>query len=70
VDNTVTRDNGKTLEDRARLIRLVLTDCVLTDGTVYCSAQGEELKRFSLRDGMGVERVRKLDKVYRFTPFS
>jgi len=46
---------------RARRLRLVLTDCdgVLTDGTVYVSEHGEELKRFSLRDGMGVERLRE-----------
>lgn len=50
------------LVDRARLIRLLLTDCdgVLTDGGVYYSARGEELKRFSIRDGMGVERLRTL----------
>jgi len=47
--------------DRARAVRLVLTDCdgVLTDGMVYCSAEGEAMKRFSLRDGMGVERLRE-----------
>ena len=46
---------------RARRVRLVLTDCdgVLTDGTVYVSEHGESLKRFSLRDGMGVERLRE-----------
>ncbi len=46
--------------DRAARIRLVLTDCdgVLTDAGVYYSARGEELKRFSLRDGMGVELLR------------
>ena len=45
---------------RARNVRLVLTDCdgVLTDAGVYYSERGEELKRFSLRDGMGVERLR------------
>ena len=45
---------------RATRSRLVLTDCdgVLTDGGVYYSEHGEELKRFSLRDGMGVERLR------------
>jgi 3-deoxy-D-manno-octulosonate 8-phosphate phosphatase (KDO 8-P phosphatase) len=49
------------LVDRARRVRLVLTDCdgVLTDGTVYVSEHGEALKRFSLRDGMGVERLRE-----------
>ena len=46
---------------RARRIRLVLTDCdgVLTDGGVYYSAQGEEMKRFNIRDGMGVVRLRE-----------
>jgi len=32
---------------------------VLTDTGVYYSENGEELKRFSIRDGMGVERLRK-----------
>jgi 3-deoxy-D-manno-octulosonate 8-phosphate phosphatase (KDO 8-P phosphatase) len=49
------------LARRAARIRLVLTDCdgVLTDGGVYYSERGEELKRFSLRDGMGFERLQK-----------
>jgi len=48
------------LERRAAAIRLVLTDNdgVLTDAGVYYSARGEEMKRFSIRDGMGVERLR------------
>jgi len=48
------------LRSRARSVRLVLTDVdgVLTDGGVYVSEKGEELKRFSLRDGMGIERLR------------
>lgn len=48
------------LQRRARGVALVLTDCdgVLTDGAVYYSESGEALKRFSLRDGMGVERLR------------
>ena len=45
---------------RARRLRLVLTDNdgVLTDTGVYYSERGEELKRYSVRDGMGVERLR------------
>ena len=48
--------------EKARKIKLLLTDCdgVLTDGCVYYSNRGEELKRFSMRDGMGVERLKKL----------
>jgi 3-deoxy-D-manno-octulosonate 8-phosphate phosphatase (KDO 8-P phosphatase) len=46
---------------RAQRIRLVLADCdgVLTDTGVFYGASGEELKRFSIRDGMGVERLRQ-----------
>jgi len=53
------RDPGRTVA-KAAAIRMVLTDCdgVLTDGAVYCSSRGEELLRFSRRDGMGVERLR------------
>ncbi len=48
------------LAERAYHIRLVLSDCdgVLTDTGVYYSEHGEELKRFSIRDGMGVELLR------------
>ena len=46
---------------RARAVRLVLSDVdgVLTDAGVDYSERGEELKRFSLRDGMGVELLRE-----------
>lgn len=49
------------LSARARRIKLVLTDCdgVLTDGGVYYGEQGEVMKRFSIRDGMGTELLRK-----------
>ena len=47
---------------RAGRLRVLLTDVdgTLTDGGVYVSADGEALKRFSLRDGMGVERLRQV----------
>ncbi len=39
----------------------MLTDVegVLTDTGVYYSASGEGMKRYSIRDGMGLERLRK-----------
>jgi len=48
------------LGQRAKRLKLVLSDNdgVLTDAGVYYSDTGEALKRFSLRDGMGVERLR------------
>jgi 3-deoxy-D-manno-octulosonate 8-phosphate phosphatase (KDO 8-P phosphatase) len=47
---------------RARRIRLVITDNdgVLTDTGVYYGPDGELVKRYSIRDGMGVERLRHL----------
>ncbi len=51
--------------EKARKIKLLITDCdgVLTDNGVYYSAEGEALKRFSIRDGMGVERLRNICQV-------
>jgi 3-deoxy-D-manno-octulosonate 8-phosphate phosphatase (KDO 8-P phosphatase) len=56
------KEKNKNLESKAKKIKLVLTDNdgVLTDTGVYYSEDGEELKRFSIRDGMGVERLREL----------
>lgn len=54
--------NRNQILKHAANIKLLLTDVdgVLTDTGVYYSARGEEMKRFSIRDGMGVERLRKL----------
>jgi 3-deoxy-D-manno-octulosonate 8-phosphate phosphatase (KDO 8-P phosphatase) len=48
------------LGDRARRVRLVITDNdgVLTDVGVYYSERGEELKRYSMRDGAGLVMLR------------
>lgn len=48
------------LRTRAARLRLVLSDVdgTLTDGGVFYSEGGETMKRFSMRDGMGVERLR------------
>ncbi|MGZ3757261.1 MAG: N-acetylneuraminate synthase family protein [Mucilaginibacter sp.] len=50
------------LKEKAVRIKLLITDCdgVLTDGGVYYGENGENLKKFNIRDGMGVERLRKL----------
>lgn len=41
---------------RARDIKLLLMDCdgVLTDGRIYFSERGEEMKVFNVRDGQGL----------------
>ena len=56
------KERNKHLADKASKIKIVLTDNdgVLTDTGVFYSDQGEVLKRFSIRDGMGVERLRNI----------
>ena len=51
-----------TIQTKAARIKLVLTDCdgVLTDAGVYYGESGEIFKRFNIRDGMGVVRLREL----------
>lgn len=45
----------------SRRIRLFLTDCdgCLTDGGMYYSEAGDELKRFDTRDGLGLRLLRE-----------
>jgi YrbI family 3-deoxy-D-manno-octulosonate 8-phosphate phosphatase len=55
------KEKNISLKEKLEKIKVVITDNdgVLTDTGVYYSGKGEELKRFSIRDGMGVERLRK-----------
>jgi YrbI family 3-deoxy-D-manno-octulosonate 8-phosphate phosphatase len=48
------------LKTRLRKIKLVVMDVdgTLTDAKVYYSRNGEELKSFSIRDGMGIDLLR------------
>lgn len=52
----------KEILKRASKIKLMLTDVdgVLTDTGVFYSVEGEQMKRFSIRDGMGIERLRDI----------
>lgn len=61
VIDTKLRDKNLHLNDKAEKIKVILTDVdgVLTDTGIYYGQDGEALKRFSIRDGMGVERLRK-----------
>jgi len=51
----------KQLAQKCKKIRMVLTDVdgVLTDGGMYYSEEGEIMKKFNTRDGMGVELLSK-----------
>ncbi|MEN3034540.1 MAG: HAD-IIIA family hydrolase [Aquificaceae bacterium] len=45
------------LEERARKLRLILLDVdgVLTDGKLYYTGEGESIKVFDVRDGLGIK---------------
>jgi 3-deoxy-D-manno-octulosonate 8-phosphate phosphatase (KDO 8-P phosphatase) len=45
----------------AKNIKLLILDCdgVLTDGTIYVTAQGTEMIAFNVLDGMGIELLQK-----------
>lgn len=51
------------LIDKLRKIRLIIMDVdgTLTDGAMYYSAEGEAMKRFSTRDGMGLTLLHRAD---------
>jgi len=51
---------NKSLLPRLKKIRMLATDVdgVLTDSGMYYSEQGDELKKFSTRDGMGLVLLR------------
>lgn len=49
------------VKQRAKKIKVVLTDVdgVLTDGGMYYTKEGDIMKKFHVRDGMGVTILRK-----------
>ena len=52
--------NDKTIE-RAQNIKLLISDVdgVLTDGGMYYSSKGDIMKKFHVRDGMGVNMLKR-----------
>ena len=55
------KKNGITAPNEIPQIKMFLTDCdgCLTDGGMYYSENGDELKKFNTRDGMGFALLRK-----------
>src|SRR4030081_3084230 len=56
-----TGNQVRTVLDRARKVRVLCVDVdgVLTDAGMYYGPDGEVLKKFNTRDGMGLARVRE-----------
>ena len=51
------KSNNSLDEEQLKKIKLLITDVdgVLTDGGMFYSEEGEEMKKFNARDGMGIE---------------
>jgi len=51
--------NGRDVLARARAVRMLILDVdgVLTDGSLYFTAEGEEMKQFDVRDGHGMRML-------------
>lgn len=64
VEKLLEKEYNKSLDinNKFKNIRLLITDCdgVLTDGGMYYSENGDELKKFNTRDGMGVQRLKEI----------
>lgn len=54
---------NRKITEKCKKVKIVLTDvdCVLTDGGMYYTSNGDYMKKFHTRDGMGVSLLRKND---------
>jgi len=61
VDSSLLREGLDGALARARQLKLMIFDVdgVMTDGTLYYSERGEELKAFNIQDGLGIKMLRQ-----------
>jgi len=59
----MTKDYSESLLKKASQIKLLICDVdgVLSDGKVYFSNQGDEIKNFNIKDGLGIKLLQKSD---------
>src|SRR5690606_2066907 len=59
--STLRQEQPLTATDRAKAIRLLLLDVdgVLTDGRIYYTEQGDEIKAFNIQDGLGIKLLQR-----------
>ena len=60
-DGAFTREGAAAALQRAAGLKLMIFDVdgVMTDGTLYYSERGEELKAFNIQDGHGIKMLRQ-----------
>ena len=62
VENILLENRNRYIEDHIKKIKMLVMDVdgVLTDSFIYCDNNGMEMKRFSVRDGMGLGILRNI----------
>ncbi len=60
-EGTTTMAKNKSLASKLRNIKLLLLDVdgVMTDGGIYYSNSGDELKKFNIQDGYGLVKIQQ-----------
>lgn len=60
-DDALQRERVDGALERAKGLKLMIFDVdgVMTDGTLYYSERGEELKAFNIRDGLGIKLLKQ-----------
>jgi N-acylneuraminate cytidylyltransferase len=61
IEEFLKRQNKKEFKKRLKNIKMLVTDCdgVLTDGGMYYSENGDELKKFNTKDGYGISLLKE-----------
>jgi len=54
------------VEEKAKRIRMFLLDVdgVMTDGSLFYTGSGEEIKVFNVKDGLGIKLLKKAKILY------
>lgn len=62
VERLLIKRQSRTASENLKRIKMLITDCdgVLTDGGMYYSPTGDELKKFHTRDGMGISLLQQI----------
>jgi len=62
VGDLLLESKKKSIESLIKKVKMLVMDVdgVLTDASVYCDNRGMEMKRFSVRDGMGLGMIRDI----------
>ncbi|MEC1377401.1 HAD-IIIA family hydrolase [Heyndrickxia oleronia] len=58
----ISNKNQNEIKNKISKIKMLITDCdgVLTDGGMYYTENGDEIKKFNTKDGMGISKLKEI----------